>query len=186
MGNHDQVCFSEYGLQSLFGVDDLYYSINVEGVHFIFLFSRITVPPHSHAIIPEEQLDWLTDDLEKTELPAIVFMHHSLADQDLGGNFWFAESPEECLVDNRRRVRSVLAESGKVLAIVNGHLHWNRVDMHDGLPYISVQSLVENVNNDGTPAGAYTLLEVDRNTMVLKVFGADRFRYAHTRETMDG
>jgi hypothetical protein len=78
-------------------------------------------------------------------------------------------NPEECLIDNRRRVRSILTKSDKVLAVVNGHLYWNRVDMHDGLPYVSVQSLVENVNNDGTPARAYALFKVDEKTMVLEV-----------------
>ena len=53
-----------------------------------------------------------------------------------------------------------MAESGKVKAVFNGHIHWNHIMHHDGIPYINLQALSENFQNDGTPAESYALVEV--------------------------
>ena len=48
-----------------------------------------------------EQLGWLAEDLAANELPVVVLMHHSAADQDLRGNRWFESAAHICLVADR-------------------------------------------------------------------------------------
>ena len=110
-------------------------------------------------------------------------MHHSAADQVLEGNRWFEGSPHICLVNERRALRRLFRERGKVLAVFNGHLHWNHLAVHDGIPYVTLQSLVENVDDDapGRPAAAHALVRIDDKRIVVEVEGAERCRYQFAR-----
>ena len=39
-------------------------------------------------------------------------------------------------------------QSGKVAAELSGHAHWNHLDLVAGIPYVTLQSLIENVHED--------------------------------------
>jgi len=177
VGNHDLVSQTEDDLLELFGQKKLYGSSDEGSYHLIFLFSddRDDIVP----IISDEQREWLEADLEKTEKPTMVFIHHSLADQDLTGNFWFEGKPDRCLVENRKDIRKILEESGKVVAVVNGHLHWNKMDVHNGIPYFNVQSLVEDVQGDGVPSSSYTIVDVNEESITIDVVGNDPIKYEY-------
>jgi 3',5'-cyclic AMP phosphodiesterase CpdA len=112
-GNHDLKNISEDGLIKLFNQKSLYYSFDSGDFHFIVLFSKVS---EDRTIwISDEQTDWLKQNLEKTNKRTIIFVHHGLADQDLTGNPWFEGRPERCLIANRKEVRDIFSESGKVL-----------------------------------------------------------------------
>lgn len=177
VGNHDLVSQTEDDLLELFGRKKLYGSSDEGSYHLIFLFSddRDDILP----IISDEQREWLEADLKKTEKPTIVFIHHSLADQDLTGNFWFEGLPDRCLVGNRKEIRKILEESGKVVAVVNGHLHWNKMDVHNGIPYFNVQSLVEDVHGDGVPSSSYTIVNINDELITVDVVGNDPDKYKY-------
>lgn len=175
VGNHDLVHNSEEELCEMTGHDQLYYSFDQGEFHFITLMNRFPekMPPTDEirrraaagdlsfleASIDDAQLEWLRQDLSQTDKPTIVFVHFSLADQDLSGNFWFQGRPTLCLIKNRAEVRQILADSGKVKAVFNGHIHWNHIMHHDGIPYINLQALSENFQNDGTAANTYAVVE---------------------------
>ena len=74
-----------------------------------------------------------------------MFTHFSAADLNLTGQFWFEDAPDQALLANRAEVRDVL-ESHDVAMAMNGHLHWNDHTVHNGISYITIQSLVENAN----------------------------------------
>lgn len=177
VGNHDNVNLKEPELHRLLGQRRLYYSFDFSGYHFVVLFSKVPRPHHMRIIFPKRQLAWLIRDLKNTTLPSVIFVHHALADQDLRGNFWFEGLPEDCLIENRREVRRALERSRKVLAVFNGHMHWNRAHIHRGIPYITIQSLTENFRNDGTPAGAFALAQLSGKRIRVKVSGKDRFSF---------
>jgi 3',5'-cyclic AMP phosphodiesterase CpdA len=178
IGNHDNRNLSDEKLRELLGLDHLYYSFDAGDHHFVMLHSKAPVRG-GQSFIPDEELFWLQDDLNRTAKATLIFVHHSLADQDLTGNPWFEGLPEKCLVQNRREVRTILERSGKVIAVINGHLHWNRVDIHGRIPYITIQSLVENFNNDDIPAGAYAVLELDEKLLKIDVFGHDSMSFSY-------
>ena len=192
-GNHDTVHLSSADLLAVWGSGGgaeragpsqkrdaqpvLYSSFDRGGVHFTVLHTRerkdldVRVGP--------EQLAWLAEDLAGTRLPTIVLMHHSAADQDLTGNRWFEGKPHICLVRERRALRRLFAEQGRVVAVFNGHLHWNHLDVIEGVPFVTVQSLIENLDDDapGRAAAAHAVVRVSKRRIVVAIEGAERARY---------
>lgn len=181
-GNHDLVNLSPADLLAVWGREgELYYAFDRGQFHFVVLHTRER--KDLEVSIDAAQLAWLERDLAATSLPTVVLMHHSAADQDLRGNRWFEGSPNLCLVKERRRLRELLASTGRVLAVFNGHLHWNHVDVHDGLPFVTLQSLVENLDEDapGRPAAAHAVVRLGPDRVVVEVEGAERARHEFER-----
>src|SRR5262249_12711917 len=159
------------------GSNEPYYSFDRAGCHLVVLHTR--EKKDVEITVGRTQLEWLAADLAATRLPTVVLMHHSAADQDLRGNRWFEGSPHLCLVRERRAIRVLFAEHGGVRAGFNGHLHWNHPDGIDGIPFVTVQSLIENVDEDapGRPAAAHAVVRADPRRIVVEVEGAERARY---------
>jgi 3',5'-cyclic AMP phosphodiesterase CpdA len=177
-GNHDTINLSDEHLLALWGKQQqLYYSKDIEGFHLAVLRSIEERGKRVH--IPAAQIRWLEADLAQTRLPTLVFVHHPLAEMDLSGNRWFEKARHICLISNRSQVRSVLKNSGKVRAVFNGHAHWNHLDVIDGIPFVTLQSLVENVDDDmpGRPAAAHAIVDVSSTQMRVYVAGLEPARY---------
>lgn len=180
VGNHDTIDITVDEIRAMLGKESLYYSFDRGGFHFVIMYSNVPVAEEKISVIETDQLKWLEKDLSATPFPAMVFIHHSLADQNLTGNPWFEERSFACLVSNRAEVRRILETSGKVIAVVNGHLHWNRIDFHNGIPHITVQSAIENFQNDDVPANSWGIIDLNENRVTVSVYGNDRARYEHT------
>lgn len=181
-GNHDLVNLAPADLLSAWRREgELYYAFDRGGFHFVVLHTRER--KDLEVSIGAAQLAWLERDLTASSLPTVVLMHHSAADQDLRGNRWFEGSPHICLVKERRRLRELLSSTGRVLAVFNGHLHWNHVDVQDGLPFVTLQSLVENLDDDapGRPAAAHAVVRLESDRVVVEVEGAEPARYQFER-----
>ena len=133
--------------------------------------------------VGEDQLAWLAAELGAHPGPTVVFMHHSAAEQDLRGNRWFDGRPHVALVRERRALRKLLFDHQNVLAVFNGHLHWNHLDVINGLPFVTLQSLIENLDEDapGRPAAAHAVVRLDDKRIVVDVAGAERARYQFDR-----
>jgi 3',5'-cyclic-AMP phosphodiesterase len=177
-GNHDTINLTPQELCGLWGTSDgVTYSRNVDGFHFAVLR---TIEHRGERIeLPEAQLRWLADDLAKATLPCIVLMHHPASEMRLEGNRWFEKRPHLCRVVERRALREVIERSGKVLAVFNGHVHWNHLDIIAGIPYVTLQSLIENLDDDapGRAAAAYAVCDLDDRRLVINVYGAENLRY---------
>lgn len=168
-GNHDLRNISERDLAELFHYEKLYYSFDSGDLHFIVLFSRASKDETIR--ISDEQKEWLQEDLDSTNKKCVVFVHHGLADQDLTGNPWFEGKPEYCLIENREEVRDIFSASKKVIAIFNSHLHWDKKDIHDDIPYFTIQSLVENEKDLGLASEAHAVVDIIDNRIGVKVKG---------------
>lgn len=167
--NHDVINISEDDLVELFNQENLYYSFDKWDYHFITLFSKVS---EDRTIwITEEQKEWLKNDLDATNKKCIVFVHHSLADQNLIGNPWFENRPENCLIANRTEIRSILSSSEKIISVFNGHLHWNKHDIHDNIPYFTVQSLTENEDDKWIASEAYWIVEIIEDKIDVEIKG---------------
>ena len=83
------------------------------------------------------------------------------------------------LVGNRKEIRDIFEESGKVIAVFNGHTHWNKMDVHNGIPYFNITSIVENFRNDGTPSASYAIVDIDENEIHVEIGGEDRAHYMY-------
>lgn len=178
IGNHDVRTLKEQEIAQMLGYQQMYYSFDHGQFHFIVLSFAITgdhtrVVKDITAIVPLEQTNWLKTDLSQTVKPTVVFIHYGLAEDDMKGNFWFANEPDYALISNRQEVRQILEKSGKVKAVFSAHQHWNRMHVHNKIPYFTVTSLIENFNNDGVPTKAYTIVNLDENKVSVSVKGND-------------
>ncbi len=174
VGNHEQKTISVEELEILFNHKPLYYSFDQGDYHFIALFSE-----RKELLIDDSQKNWLSEDLNNTSKKTLIFVHHSLADQDLTGNFWFEGLPEGCLIKNRKEIRKIIENSKKVIAVFNGHLHWNKMDVHNGIPYFTIQSLVENFKNEDIPSNSYAIIELSDDLIKVDIQGSDSQCYLH-------
>jgi len=185
VGNHDLICLTTEqvlglwgrrgnleGIETL-GAGKLYYHVRRAGWDFIVLHSMERT--RHYVWMDLEQLRWLERTLEAAEGPVMVIIHHPLADQDCRGNLWFEDYPHLALVREAPSVRRLLEQSGKVRLVLNGHMHWNRVTHHAGIPYVTVQSLIENVTGGaaGKACEAWTVVELEPEVARVTVRGLD-------------
>jgi Icc protein len=177
-GNHDTINLRVEELCAMWGTaSEPTYSRDYDGVHFAVL--RTVEHYRKRIELPTEQIRWLEQDLASTKLPSIVLMHHPASEMRLDGNRWFEGRPQFCLVEERAALRDVIEKSGKVVAVFNGHVHWNHLDIIRGIPYVTMQSLIENLDDDapGRAAAAYAVCDLDEQRLVVNVNGAEQLRY---------
>lgn len=121
-------------------------------------------------------LDWLRNALKQAGPRAVVMTHIPL-DGDVTD---FSRSavdgqahpilvhgatmPYAVRYPNAPEIRRIIAGSGKVIACIAGHTHWNHASCHDGVAYITVPSLVERVYDaagKALPWNGSALIEYD-------------------------
>jgi predicted phosphodiesterase len=169
LGNHcvDMLTKEEF----LGGVEreQSYYAFERGGFHFVVLDAcfRGDGQPYgrrnSHwtdANLPPAEIEWLAADLKATDKPAIVFVHQRL---DVSGDYGVKNAPE---------VRRVLENSGRVLAVFQGHSHENDYREINGIHYTVLRAMVEG---SGAGNSGYSLLSIARDgTIHLTGFSQQR------------
>lgn len=182
-GNHDTVHLGDDELVRMWGrTGPLHYTFERAGVTFVVLHTRER--KDRDVTVGEAQLAWLAGVLDATPGEVIVFMHHAAADQDLVGNRWFEGHSNICLVQERKAIRALFEKHGRVSCVFNGHLHWNHVDFVGGVPYVTVQSLIENLDDDapGRPANAHAVVRLLPRYGIIDVHGEERVRVQFARK----
>ncbi|MBW2525952.1 MAG: metallophosphoesterase [Deltaproteobacteria bacterium] len=181
-GNHDTIHLDGATLRRAWGVPaagPLHYAFDRGPARFIVL--RTIEHRDTNITIDDEQLRWLAAELDAAaDRPTVLFMHHSAADQNLAANRWFSRTEHIALLEDRAAFRALLRDRGNVVAVFNGHLHWNHLFMADQIPYVTVQSLVENVDDDapGRAAAAYAVVQLSERKVEVEVRGLEPARYA--------
>ncbi|HEY4262174.1 MAG TPA: metallophosphoesterase [Schlesneria sp.] len=157
LGNHcvDMLTKAEF----LNGVEQKqsYYSFDRGGFHFIVLDAcfRSDGEPYGRknskwndANIPAAEIAWLQADLKATGKKTIVFAHQRLdVSNDLG-------------VKNCPEVRRLFEESGKVLAVFQGHSHQNDLKDIGGVHYCTLAAMIEGT---GAENNGYSMMEIDQD-----------------------
>ena len=140
LGNHDMDGgFTRDEVVKFWNAEGRYYSFDCKGYHFIILDgndqdSSPNRPPGYARFIGNDQLRWLENDLEKTNLPTIVFCHQGL-DNDIGG------------IHNATQSRLVLerandqADFQKVQLVFSGHHHQDYYNNINGINYVQINSM---------------------------------------------
>ncbi|MEC9351958.1 MAG: alkaline phosphatase [Planctomycetota bacterium] len=132
-----------------------YYSFDRGGFHFVVLdacFRSDGVPygrknfKWTDTEIPPAERKWLAADLQKSSLPTIVFAHQRL---DVGGSYG---------VKSAVKVRKILEDSSRVLAVFQGHNHVNDHKLIGGVHYVTLAALIEGAAAKGN--NAWSVLEV--------------------------
>ena len=117
------------------------------------------------------QLDWSRAALTERPVPSLIFGHHPLDDPVLNGHHYFAGRPSIAAVQNRAEVRAALEGAPEVAAVLSGHLHWTRAAEINGIPYVTVGSLVDTAYTGGEPAAAHAVVTVGTEAVEVHVAG---------------
>jgi 3',5'-cyclic AMP phosphodiesterase CpdA len=177
-GNHDLIHLNREDLSRFWQrTGPLYYSFDRGAWHFVVLH---TLERHDVDVrVPDTQIAWLRDDLAAGTSPTVVLMHHSASEQDVEDSRWWPGRAHMALVKERAELRRVFEQSGRVRAVLNGHLHWNHLDVIAGIPYVTIQSPIENLDDDapGRPAAAHAVVRLTPRRMTVHVRGNDPARY---------
>lgn len=140
IGNHDMDGgFTREQVVDYWESKGRYYSFDLKGVHCVVLDGNdedtSSDRPRGYArYLGEEQLKWLENDLDGTDLPTLVFSHQGL-DNNLGGIF------------NATKSRFVLERANKiagfqkVIAAFSGHHHQDYHNVINGINYIQINSM---------------------------------------------
>ena len=159
LGNHDMDSISKEQFRENIKNTNIrestgYYSYDLKGVHFVVLdanfrsdgiaYDRGNFNPMD-AYIPENELNWLKRNLADTTLPSIIFCHQQLGGR--GGTY----------VRNAETVRNILQESGKVLAVFNGHEHRGGYALVEGIHYYTLKAMVDGT---GPENNSYAIVEI--------------------------
>ena len=142
-----------------------YYSFDRGDFHFVVLDScfRNDGEPYGRknskwndANIPATEVEWLQADLKSTSKKTVEFAHQRLDVSNDHG------------IKNCSEVRKIFEQSGKVLAVFQGHSHKNDLNDINGVHYCT---LVAMVDGSGTENNGYSVLEiVPDGTIRLKGF----------------
>jgi predicted phosphodiesterase len=154
LGNHcvDMLTKDEF----LGGVErkDAHYSFDSGGTHFVVLDAcyRSDGKPYGRknskwndANIPAAELDWLKQDLKAAKGKVIVFVHQRL------------DVTNDYRIQNAPAVRKLLEESGKVLAVFQGHSHKNDHKEIAGIHYCTLTAMIEG---KGAENNGYSTVDV--------------------------
>lgn len=177
LGNHDQDSISKKTfLENVENTDipndKTYYSFIKKGVQFIVLDANFKKDGTSYdhgnfdwkdASIPKDELVWLKNTITAFNGKSIIFTHQKLCGDD----------PES--IRNAGEVRNILKDSGKVIAVFQGHYHPGGQKKIDGINYYTLKSMIDG---SGPENNSYAIVEVNKD-FTLKVTG---FRKAVSSE----
>jgi predicted phosphodiesterase len=169
LGNHDADSISKAQFLTNIentGIDPAksYYSFDFNGVHFAVLDANYKSDgvDYDHgnfdwtdANIPPDELQWLRQDLAASRGAVIVVIHQLL---DGTGSHY---------VNNAAEVRHFLEQSGRVLAVFQGHLHDGGYSLINGIHYYTLKAMVEG---SGPENNSYAIVEV-RPDMSINITG---------------
>jgi len=160
LGNHDMDCISKEQFLSRINNTNIpkknkFYSFERKGLHFIVLDANYTSEgldykrgnfDWSDSNIPQTEIDWLKEDISKTKKPIIVFTHQ-LLDGNNGSIF----------INNAKDIRRELENSGKVLAVFQGHHHKGRYSKINKIHYYTLRAMI---TGEGKENNSYAIVEL--------------------------
>ena len=171
-GNHDLRTLSRVDFEEATELKKWTFSKDVNGYHLVFLGLSCNgkLSQNDGGILKtrelsKKDLDWLKSDLANNSLPALIFIHYGLAEDNMAGNWWFGKNPEHALLQNRKEVKEILEKSGKVLAVFSGHQHWTKTIVENGISYHVLGSLTEDFDFNGKPDGIWFMVDIDKDNL---------------------
>lgn len=104
------------------------------------------------ANLPDHELAWLEADLAATTAPTIVLAHQRL------------DGDGSTTIRNAPAARQILEQSGKVLAVIQGHHHENSLAVINDIPYLVMRAVVEG---PGVDNHAFSLVDIHPDHSIL-------------------
>ena len=177
IGNHElRSMHSRKEIEQIIGYENAAFSIDLKGYHFVFLAPEVNTEVGTEdggilrtQFFTTEDMKWLREDLQKNNLPCIVFSHFGIARENMDGNWWFEKNPTLAFWVNCEEIEDILNNDKNVLAAFCGHQHWTRETKKDGKYYYIIGSLTEDIHGDGIPDGVYFEVDLYENKVQVTV-----------------
>lgn len=170
VGNHDLWNIPRNKIAEIIGENNNYYSFDLNNYHHVILdgFRNSKEEPYE---IDKEQLSWLQKDLKNTDFLTIVYCHYSLDNQSLDSNYYFKGKPDRVFIKNKEEIRKIFEDSGKVIAVFGGHLHFFHEESINSIKYITAPAFTENDGNHKPKAECLSigLNGKDITVMIIKI-----------------
>ncbi len=171
LGNHDVYDLSKAEFLAATGAQATAWSLDLGGFHFVALDAQFSKAgqDYGHSFwvvpgtVPPAQLAWLKSDLASTALPTIVLVHQPL-------DVEFEAEAGGPSVSNRLEVQAALRDSGRVVAVFQGHSHENRHTITDGIHYVTFAAMVDS-DVPTEPSWAAVMLDSEARTVTVDGFG---------------
>lgn len=126
---------------------------------------------HGGPVFGDEDLSWLDKTLEQSTYPIIIFLHAPIDDHSTTGNAYTEARPDLASYRNGGAARELIQNSGKVVLVLAGHVHWNAGSTIDGVHYRTLAALSDTFRINEEPSGTWALLDLTANRMTLDVRG---------------
>lgn len=166
LGNHDMDCIAKADfLKHTFNPGKAkgkaYYSFEKKDIHFIVLDANFNEDRSSYnkgnfdwriAYVPQEQLDWLEQDLSRSDRPTIVFLHQMLDS--------FSDINKSLCVGNAEEVVAILERHPQILAVFQGHHHNGHYSYRKNIHYWTMKGMIESSFPEHN---SYAIVEVRPN-----------------------
>jgi predicted phosphodiesterase len=167
LGNHDFLPRAEQ--EQRLDTQLTNHSVNVEGWQLIFLY---TFNGTVEGGLNEADLGWLEQTLTSNTSPAVVFTHQPLDGVPTKGNILFDPIPHYLTPTGSERARAIMEASGKVMLAVNGHTHWNHLEVVNGISYLSLTAVTPLVQSR-EQTGSYSILTLSERSIHVRVHGRE-------------
>jgi hypothetical protein len=163
IGNHDLRKLSKEEVEGALGIDYSHYALDMKGFRIITLDTNSLVGNSrkygATGRMSAEELAWLDLQLD-TDLPVLVFSHHSPIDTPEGGRLRTnIVAPEE--------LRRILEKRNNVVAVFSGHHAINYSKEVNGVNYVIINNL-SDIKAIGSFA-AINVIKNEKNEVVLSV-----------------
>jgi predicted phosphodiesterase len=138
LGNHDNFQYDrKEGWKRFSGRDSANYSFDHMGFHFLAIDCTKEVYRRPFVECDCRMREWVRGDLAASkERPTLILSHYNLRARDWGARFSITGGYRE--YEGMAELRRILEEAGNVVAVINGHVHANRVEVHNGIHYIDI------------------------------------------------
>jgi predicted phosphodiesterase len=138
VGNHDNFeSDNKRNWKEFSGLDVTNYTFDYGGVHFVVI--DCTPNPYwpDSVDCDCDLRGWVAADLEANSAkPSIVLSHYNMWERGWNAKFDTLKHYAEYM--GMPELREVLEEAGNVIAVINGHVHANRVEVHRDIYYIDI------------------------------------------------
>ena len=164
LGNHDMDCltkeeFLAHTTNEGRTTGRSYYSFSARGYRCIVLDDNFNLDggPYSRgnfdwtkAMIPQEELEWLEQELAAHSKQATLIFVHQMLDS-------FSTVSRKLCVSNAEKVVEILERNEQVLAVIQGHHHPGHHSQRAGIHYLTLNGMIEK---SAPEHNSYAIVEV--------------------------
>ena len=175
-GNHDLNNINADDIAAATKRNELSFKVNIKGYSIICVATLLIdgIP-----LVSSKDYDFLKIALNEAKRPCIIISHHPFSEHDLTNNLgWYEKNIHRAHTSNRKDIRKLVNRSNKVICYLNGHLHANYYSVIDGIPFFTIQSATDKLEDD-RPACSHAELFFDDEFIELKVHGNEPFYVKH-------